>query len=112
VDNVAPFLILLGIAVLFWLVMIRPAQTRQRAMAHMQGGIAAGDEVMLTSGIFGVVRALDEENVHVEVADGVSLKVVRAAVGKVVAPASREVGTELAASDADEPEEKQSDGTQ
>jgi preprotein translocase subunit YajC len=112
VDNVAPFLILLGIAVLFWLVMIRPAQTRQRTMAHMQGGIAVGDEVMLTSGIFGVVRALDEENVHVEVADGVRLKVVRAAVGKVVAPASREAGTELAAADADEPEEKQSDGTQ
>lgn len=111
-ENVAPFLILLGIAVLFWLVMIRPAQARQRAMAHMQSAISAGDEVMLTSGIFGTVRALDGESVSVEVADGVSLKVARGAIGRVVSPASREDGTELAAPGADEPEEKQSDGTQ
>jgi preprotein translocase subunit YajC len=112
VDTVAPFLILLGIAVLFWVVMIRPAQRRQRALAHLQGELAVGDEVMLTSGMFGVVRALDEEAVHLEVADGVSVKVVRAAIGRVVTSGSRDEGTELAASPADEPEENQSDGTQ
>jgi preprotein translocase subunit YajC len=112
VKSVAPFLILLGIALLFWLVMIRPAQTRQRAMSRMQGGIAVGDQVMLTSGIFGVVRTLDEEAVHLEVADGVTLRVVRAAVGRVVAPGSRDEETGLAAPGADEPEESQSDGTQ
>jgi preprotein translocase subunit YajC len=112
VDTVAPFLILLGIAVLFWLVMIRPAQRRQRQVAHMQGGLEVGDEVMLTSGIFGTVRALDEETVHLEVADGVTVKTVRAAVGRVVTPGSRDEGTGLTASTADEPEENQSDGTQ
>jgi preprotein translocase subunit YajC len=112
VDTVAPFLILLGIAVLFWVVTIRPAQRRQRALSQLQGGIGAGDEVMLTSGIFGVVRALDEETLHLEVADGMTVKVVRAAVGRVVAPASRDEGTELAAPGADGPEENQSDGTQ
>jgi preprotein translocase subunit YajC len=112
VDNVAPYLILLGIAALFWVVMIRPARTRQRAMARLQGAIAVGDEVMLTSGIFGVVRALDEETLQLEIADGMSLKVVRGAIGRVVTPGSRDVGTELAAAAADEPEEKQSDGTQ
>ena len=111
-DTVAPFLILLGIAVLFWVVMIRPAQSRQRAVTRLQASIGVDDEVMLTSGIFGVVRALDEETVQLEVADGVRLKVVRAAVGRVVTPASRDEETELAASVADEPEEKQSDGTQ
>jgi preprotein translocase subunit YajC len=112
VDTVAPFLILLAIAALFWIVMIRPAQSRQRAMTRMQRGIGLGDEVMLTSGIFGVVRALDEESVQVEVADGVSLKVVRGAVGRVVAPAGRDQDAALAAPDADEPEENQTDGTQ
>jgi preprotein translocase subunit YajC len=112
VDTVAPFLILLGIAVLFWVVMIRPAQSRQKAVARLQAGIAVDDEVMLTSGIFGVVRALDEETVQLEVADGLMLKVVRGAVGRVVTPGSRDEATELAAADADEPEEKQSDGTQ
>ena len=111
-DTVAPFLILLAIAVLFWVVMIRPAQRRQRGLAHLQGALGIGDEVMLTSGIFGTVRALDEETLHVEVDNGVTVKVVRAAVGRVVTPASRDEGTELAAPAVDEPEETQSDGTE
>lgn len=108
-ETVTPFLILLGIAALFWLVMIRPQQRRQQAMTRMQGSLAVGDEVMLTSGIFGVVRSLDEKTVTVEVSDGVALRVVRAAVGQVTAPLARdeaEDGAPLAADPADGPEEK------
>jgi len=106
VDTVAPFLILLGIAILFWLVMIRPQQRRQQAMARMQRSVTVGDEVMLTSGIFGVVRSLDDKTVQVEVADGVTLRVVRAAVGEVVPPVAPDVETGLEADAAVEPEEK------
>ena len=105
-DAVVPFLILIGIAVLFWLVMIRPQQRRQQAMARMQGSVAVGDEVMLTSGIIGVVRSLDDKTVHLEVADGVTLHVVRAAVGEVRTPAAPDEETELEADPAVETEEK------
>ena len=111
-NTVAPYLILLGIAVLFWFAIIQPQRRRQQAMGTLQRELSVGDEVMLTSGIFGRVRTLDEETLYVEVADGVTVKVMRAAVGRVVATTSREVGTELAAPAADEPEEKHSDGTQ
>jgi preprotein translocase subunit YajC len=100
-------LVLLGIAALFWLVMIRPAQRRQQAMARMQGAVGVGDEVMLTSGIIGVVRSLDEKTVHLEVSEGVTLRVVRAAVGEVVTPAARDVATGPEADPAAGPEEKQ-----
>ena len=105
-DTVAPFLILLGIAILFWLVMIRPQQRRQQAMVRMQASIAVGDEVMLTSGIIGVVRSLDDKRVHLEVSEGVTLRVVRAAVGEVVTPVARDEETGLEADAAVEPEEK------
>jgi preprotein translocase subunit YajC len=111
VDNVTPFLILLGIAVLFWFAMIRPQQRRQQAMRSMQGDLAVGDEVMLTSGIIGVVRSLDEKTVQLEVSEGVTLRVVRAAVGQVTTPVARDhdpdtqPDTGLAADAADEPEE-------
>jgi hypothetical protein len=55
---------------------------------------------------------LDQETVHLQIAEGVTVRVVRAAVGRVVSPTSREEEGELAVSPADEPEEKQSDGTQ
>jgi preprotein translocase subunit YajC len=110
VETVTPFLILLGIAALFWLVMIRPQQRRQQAMTRMQGSLAVGDEVMLTSGIFGIVRSLDEKTVTVEVSDGVTLRVVRAAIGQVTTPIARdgavEDSTPLEGDPVDEPEEK------
>ena len=106
-DTVAPFLILLGIAILFWLVMIRPQQRRQQALARMQGSVAVGDEVMLTSGIIGLVRSLDDKTVHLEVSEGVTLRVVRAAVGEIVTRvAPEDEGTGLGAEAAVEPEEK------
>jgi preprotein translocase subunit YajC len=106
VDNVAPFLILLGIALLFWLAIIRPQQRRQQTMRRMQGDLRVGDEVMLTSGIIGVLRSLDGETVQLQVSEGVTLRVVRAAVGTVTTPAARDDETGLAADPAAEPEEK------
>ena len=48
-------------AVLLWLLLVRPQARRQRELGHMQSTLEVGDEVMLTSGVFGTVRALDEE---------------------------------------------------
>ena len=105
-DTVAPFLILLGIALLFWFAMIRPQQRRQQALGRMQGALSVGDEVMLTSGIIGVLRSLDEKTVELEVSEGVTIRAVRAAVGQVMTPVARDDETELAADPAAEPEEK------
>jgi preprotein translocase subunit YajC len=106
VSNFVPFLPLVGIALLFWLLFVRPAQRRQRQMGSLQRSLTVGDEVMLTCGIFGRVSALQDDSFSLDVADGVTLRVVRAAVGTVVTPAaqSQDEDTELVA---DEPEEKQ-----
>jgi preprotein translocase subunit YajC len=106
VDNLLPVLPFLGIALLFWLLFLRPAQKRQKSMNQMQGGLHVGDEVMLTSGIIGVLRSLDTETVELEVSEGVTLRVVRAAVGQVKTPVARDDNTGTAAEAAAEPEEK------
>jgi preprotein translocase subunit YajC len=105
VDNLLQALPLVAIALLFWLVLIRPAQRRQRALGQLQRAVAPGDEVMLTSGIYGTVRTVDDDTMSLEVADGVTLRVVRAAVGTVVTRAA-EAGAEEATLVPDEPEEK------
>jgi preprotein translocase subunit YajC len=73
-----------GIAFLFWFLIIRPASKRQRELSRMQGALEIGDDVMLSSGIYGTLAAVDEDNVHVLVADGVTLKVARGAIANVV----------------------------
>jgi preprotein translocase subunit YajC len=105
VDNVLAILPLVGIALLFWLIMIRPAQRRQRAQVQMQHRIAVGDQIMLTSGIYGSVLGLDDDTVSLQVADGVTLRVARGAVGSVVNPDAH-ARDEEEGLDSDEPEEK------
>jgi len=105
VSTLVTFLPLIGIALLFWYLFVRPAQRRQREMGSMQRSLTVGDEVMLTSGIIGVVRSLDQETVQLEVSEGVTVRVVRAAVGKVTTPVARDDNTELAVDPAVEPEE-------
>ena len=83
-EGLVSLLPLVGIALLFWLLIIRPAQRRQKELGRMQSSLDVGDEVMLTSGVFGILKTLADDHVMVEVADGVTLKVVRGAVGSVV----------------------------
>ena len=87
-SELASLLPLLAIAVLFWALMIRPAQRRQRELRQMQSSLEVGDEVMLSSGMYGVLRSLEDERISVEIAPGVVVEVVRGAVGSKVAPAA------------------------
>jgi preprotein translocase subunit YajC len=77
---------LVGIVLLFWLFIIRPASRRQREVRSMQSALSVGDEIVLTSGVYGTVRALADDLVHLEIADGVTIRVARGAVGSVSSP--------------------------
>jgi preprotein translocase subunit YajC len=105
VQDVTPVLFLVGIALLFWLLLVRPQARRQRELARMQSTLEVGDEVMLTSGVFGTVRSLDDDVAHVEVAAGVTLRVVRGAVGQVVHPDDEIDRDDTAGHDPEAPEE-------
>lgn len=83
-EGLVSLLPLVGIALLFWLLIIRPAQRRQKAVARLQDSLNVGNEVILTSGVFGTVRGLADDHVLVEVAEGVVLKVARGAIGSVL----------------------------
>jgi preprotein translocase subunit YajC len=90
VQEIVPVLTLVGFALLLWLLLVRPQARRQRELARMQSTLEVGDEVILTSGLLGTVRALDERIAHVEIADGVTIRVARGAVGQVVPPETSE----------------------
>ncbi|MDP3893222.1 preprotein translocase subunit YajC [Nocardioides sp.] len=95
------FLPLVAIALLFWLLLIRPQARRQKQLAQLQAGVQPGDRVVLGSGIYGQVRAVDDEGrLSLEVADGVTLTVARGAVVSVEEPAERpEASDHIADSD-------------
>lgn len=82
-PELVSFLPLVGIALLFWLLLIRPQARRQKELARMQSALKAGDEVMLTSGIFGTLQESSDDQLRVEIADGVTIRVARGAIGSL-----------------------------
>lgn len=95
-QQLVSLLPIIGIALLFWLLIIRPASKRQKELSRMQGALTQGDDVMLTAGIFGAVTAVEDDHVLVRVADGVTIKVARGAVANVVPADNGADGTDPA----------------
>jgi preprotein translocase subunit YajC len=82
--------------VFFWLLLIRPQQRRARLQRDLLAAIDVGDEVVSTGGLYGTIKAVDGNELQVEIADGLVVRMARAAVAAVVEP---DLGPE------DEPEE-------
>jgi preprotein translocase subunit YajC len=81
-NNLLPLLYLFLIIAAFYLLVVRPQRSRARRTAAMQSRLAPGDEVMLTSGIFGTIAEVDDQVALITVADGIDIKVDRRAVGR------------------------------
>ena len=92
-QDLVGLLPIIGIALLFWLLIIRPQSRRQKAVVAMQSTLEPGSEVMLSSGIFGTLEQVADDHVRLRVADGVTLKVNKGAVANVVAPEDEHVET-------------------
>ncbi|MGL5824093.1 MAG: preprotein translocase subunit YajC [Nocardioides sp.] len=95
-DQIVQLLPIIAFALIFWLLLVRPAQRRRKHIAAMQSSLAVGDNVMLSSGVFGTIRGLAEDHVELEVAAGVTLRVARGAVAEVVSAASHAASAEPA----------------
>ena len=76
------FLPLIIIMLLMYMFLIRPQQKRVKEQQALVRSLAAGDEVLLSSGIHGVVKEVEEESgvIWLEVAQDLELKVLRTAV--------------------------------
>jgi preprotein translocase subunit YajC len=77
--------LLLMVAVLggiFYFFLIRPQQRQRRRQAQILTSLEVGDEVQTIGGMFGTIRALDEETVTVEVAPGIDIKFLRGAIAR------------------------------
>ncbi|THJ07820.1 preprotein translocase subunit YajC [Nocardioides sp.] len=72
-----------AIALVFWLLIIRPASKRQKEIAALQSSLSVGDEVILTSGVFATVTEITDDHLAVEIAPGVVIRVARGAVASV-----------------------------
>ena len=82
-DMLLQFLPLIGLVILFYFLMIRPQQRRMKLHQAMLGAIKRNDTVVLSSGMIGKVVRVEEKEVGVEIATGVTVKVVKGMIAEV-----------------------------
>src|SRR5215470_3374401 len=74
------------IAVAFFLLIVLPQRRRTNAHRAVLASLEVGDEVVTIGGILGTIRALQEERIELEIAEGVVITVARNAIAQVTAP--------------------------
>jgi preprotein translocase subunit YajC len=87
----ASLILLLAMFVLLWVLLIRPQRQRQQKQQNLLSSVEPGDEVLTVGGLYGIVRDIDEEDdLIVEIAEGIQVRIARRAIGGVVKPEDEE----------------------
>lgn len=69
--------------VIFYFLLIRPQQKRQKKVRQMQTDLQKGDSVVTIGGLHGEVHAIDENTIVISSGDGVKLTYDRSAIREV-----------------------------
>ena len=74
----------------FYFLMIRPQRRRQQQAQQQQRTITPGSQVRTTAGMYATVSAVDGDDVILEIAPGVEVRMMRRAIMEVVSPGEPE----------------------
>ncbi len=75
------FIVPLGLVFLiFYFLVIRPANRKQRAVQEMLKALKNGDKVVTTGGIYGTVAGITDDIVQLRVASNVKIEISRNAI--------------------------------
>ncbi len=89
-GGIALFLPLILIMVIFYFLMILPAQRRQKKVTEMLTNLKNGDKVITNGGIYGTIVGLEGDTVQLRVAEQVKMKVARNAIAGLQAEPPKE----------------------
>lgn len=83
-----PLFILAVTFALLWVIFILPQQRRVRAHQSLVASVQPGDEVILSAGVYGRIVDLGPDDLTLEIAPGVQIRVARQAVLRLVEDAT------------------------
>ena len=77
------FIPLILILVVFWFLIIRPQQKKQKEHMRMVGSLQKGDKVITNGGIFGTITKVGDDRITLEVASKVNIQIERQQVARM-----------------------------
>jgi preprotein translocase subunit YajC len=69
---------------IFWVILIRPQQRREKQRKAMLAAVKTGDRVVFSGGIIGIVANVKEKTISIKIADNVKIEVGRSAVSQIL----------------------------
>lgn len=69
---------------LFYFILIRPQQKRQKAVQQMQDNLQKGDAIVTIGGLHGIIDAVDEDKIVIKCGDGSRLTYDRGAIRELL----------------------------
>jgi len=88
-----PILSMLPLVLIFaamYFLLLRPQRKRQKEIANLQSSIAEGDEVIMNSGIYGFVSAIEDDLLWIEIAEKVEVRVTKGSIARKVSATAEE----------------------
>jgi preprotein translocase subunit YajC len=80
------FMPFVGMAVIFWLFIVRPQMRQQKTQREKIGAIKRGDQVLTGGGLLGKVLKVDDQYAEIEIAPNVKVKALKSTIADVVGP--------------------------
>jgi preprotein translocase subunit YajC len=81
-EGLSSLIFLLLFGGIFYFMLIRPQKRRVQQHRALMDSLSLGDEVVTIGGVYGTVRRLSDEDLDLEVASGVTLRVLKSAVAR------------------------------
>ena len=71
---------ILRLIAIFYFMMIRPQQKKQKQIKAFREGLQKGDSIITAGGIYGKIKEIKENAFIISIADGVSIKIDKGSV--------------------------------
>ena len=75
-----PLVLILGV---FWFLIIRPQQKKQKEHVRMVDSLSKGDKVITNGGIFGTIVKVGDDRITLEIASKVQIQIERQQVARM-----------------------------
>jgi len=89
-NPIMSFLPLIAIIAIFYFLILRPQNKKQKETQKMLSALKKGDRVITIGGVHGVIQSIKESTVIVKVDENVKLEFNRAAISTVSSQAKEE----------------------
>jgi len=80
-SSIVPFILII---VIFYFLILRPQQKRQKERGKLLESIKKGDKVITAGGVHGTIEGIEDKTLLLKIAENVKIKVERSSVATII----------------------------